>query len=523
MPSGIKRTRETFIKLSTEKHNNKYSYDNVIYLDNLTEVEITCQIHGVFKQLPKCHLRGSGCNVCSVINSANKKILKSKEKFFVEIKDIDNENRWDYSKGEEEFTGTNNNITLKCNGCGNITKRTPHLHLHKFQPCKRGCFTIKNKEFKLKDHDKVIITNETLNIVETPEEWKIFPDNENYLVSNKGYIKNSKTKKIINGALDKTSGYMRTAINKKSYSIHYIVAKTFLINPENKPTVNHKNKVRTDNHVENLEWATYAEQNTHKNENSLKTYKHHNNGKNILRINKETNEIIEIYETVMLASKWIMETVYKTETHNKNIEKELRCISSCLSQKIKRNNNNYFGYNYIWKFDEKITLQENEIWKPIIDIEKDGYYISNFGKIKNPSGKIKEIFGITGGYYTIKIIKGGRHHKIHRMVALYFIDNPDNKPFVNHKNGNKLDNRLENLEWNTNQENIIHGYENGLNIEGLSAVIQYDKKGIEIIEEFKSISEASKKLNINQSLISACCRGKQKQTHGYNFKYKNKN
>jgi len=459
----------------------------------------------------------------SGIKAVNKKILKSKEKFFTEIKFIDNENRWDYSEGEEEFTGTNNNITLKCNGCGNKTRRTPYNHLHKFQPCKRGCFTIKNKEFKLKDNDKLIITNETLNILETPEEWKIFPDNENYLVSNKGYIKNSKTKKIINGSLDKTSGYMRTAINKKTYSIHYIVAKTFLINPENKPTVNHKNKVRTDNHFENLEWATYAEQNTHKNENSFKTYKHHNNGKNILRINKETNEIIEIYETVMLASKWIMETVYKTETHNKNIEKELRSISSSLRQKIKRNNNNYFGYNYIWKIDEKITLQENEIWKPIIDIEKDGYYISNFGKIKNPSGKIKEIFGITGGYYTIKIIKGGRHHKIHRMVALYFIDNPDNKPFVNHKNGNKLDNRLENLEWNTNQENIIHGYENGLNIEGLSAVIQYDKKGIEIIEEFKSISEASKKLNINQSLISACCRGKQKQTHGYNFKYKNKN
>ena len=58
---------------------------------------------------------------------------------------------------------------------------------------------------------------------------------------------------------------MRTAINKKSYAIHYMVALTFIPNPENKKTVNHIDKIRTNNRVENLEWSTHAEQNIHKN------------------------------------------------------------------------------------------------------------------------------------------------------------------------------------------------------------------------------------------------------------------
>ncbi len=515
----IQDKHNNFIKSSIEIHNNAYTYDKVVYVDNLTKVVITCPIHGDFKQSPNSHLRGCGCNECSLITSANNKILKSKEKFFTEIKVKDTENRWDYSDAEQEYSGTNNIIMLKCNGCGNITKRTPDKHLRYFKPCKRGCFIIKSKNFNMKYEDNAI-TNEILSIVDLPEEWKQFPDNKNYLVSNKGYIKNCKTGKRFHGSLDKTSGYMRTAINKKASSIHFIVAKTFIPNPDNKESVNHKNKDRTDNRVENLEWATYAEQNIHKNENSIKTYKQHNNGKTILRINKETNEIIEKYKTVVLASKWIMETVYNIETTGKNIEKDLNNLSSSLSQKIKRNKNNYFGYNFIWKFEEE-NVEEKEIWKPIIGIEKTEYYISNFGKIKTPSGKIKETFGIAGGYYDLKIVQNGKHHKIHRLVALHFIENPHNKPYVNHINGIKFDNRVENLEWVTNQENVIHGYETGLNKSGLSPIIQYDKEGKNIIKEFKSISDASIELNIDSSSISACCRGVTIQTKGFHFKYKN--
>ena len=102
-----------------------------------------------------------------------------------------------------------------------------------------------------------------------------------------------------------------------------------------------------------------------------------------VRINKETNTIIETYDTIKKASKWIMEDIYKVYTTNKEIEQELRSLSSSLSQKIKRNNNHYFGYNFIWKFEETtIDEDKNKIWKPLIGIEKDGYFISTSGKIK---------------------------------------------------------------------------------------------------------------------------------------------
>jgi hypothetical protein len=521
MPPRKKRTLEEFIEISNNIHNNKYSYDNTIYINNLSGVIITCSIHGDFEQLPKCHLRGNGCPKCSYIDSANKKIQKSKEKFFNEIKTIDYENRWDYSIAEEEFDGTNNDITIICRGCNKKTKRTPYKHLSQFQPCKKNCFNIRNQHFELKDKKEPIMNE--INIIEIEiqeEEWKNYPLNEHYSVSNMGKIKNNKTGKITIGSLDKITGYMRTGINKKAKGLHQIVAETFLENTDNKPTVNHKNKNRTDNRLINLEWATYAENNSHKNENSVKTYYNHKNGRTVLRINKENNEVIETYETIILASKWILENIYKQDTKNKDIEKELRTLSSSLSQKIKRNQNNYFGYNFLWKFEEDTQNYENEIWKPITNFEKKGYYISNFGRIKTPNNKIKDKFAISSGYYELKISKSERD-KIHRLVALHFIENIDNKPFVNHKNGNKLDNRDENLEWATNQENVIHAYENGLNARA-SQVIQYDKEGKNIINEFKTIIEASHVLNIGQSHISSCCRGIILQTHGFHFKYKEK-
>jgi hypothetical protein len=157
MPPGVKRTRDIFISESNKKHNNTYTYDNVVYVDNLTKVLITCPIHKDFEQLPKCHLRGHGCRDCSFISTANKKILTSKSIFFTKIKIVDNENRWDYTEVDKEYRGIDSVVTLKCNGCGNKTRRTPHKHLHYFQPCKRQCYTVKNKIFDLKD---VIVADE---------------------------------------------------------------------------------------------------------------------------------------------------------------------------------------------------------------------------------------------------------------------------------------------------------------------------------------------------------------------------
>lgn len=114
-----------------------------------------------------------------------------------------------------------------------------------------------------------------------------------------------------------------------------------------------------------------------------------------------------------------------------------------------------------------------EIWKDIKDYE-GRYQVSNLGRIRSlldcflepKEPTIKKTYIGTQGYEVVSFYKHTKMQlkKVHRLIAEAFVQNPDNKPFINHINGIKHDNRLDNLEWCTPKENMVHARDTGLNI-----------------------------------------------------------
>lgn len=209
---------------------------------------------------------------------------------------------------------------------------------------------------------------------------------------------------------------------------------------------------------------------------------------------------------------------------------------------------------------------QEEIWKPIPNYPK--YEVSTYGRVASldymHTGKrvIMSLVNLIRGYKGVKLYNkdGMVLWKVHRLVAITFLPNPNNLPLVNHKDENTSNNHVDNLEWCTHQCNCtynnshikkglkIRGEKNGMYGKHLSdehknkmslklkgkpksesfkrklreiksrgfRINQYDLEG-NFIEQFVSSTEASEKTGVGDSFIRACCRGKYKQAGGYRW------
>ncbi len=182
-------------------------------------------------------------------------------------------------------------------------------------------------------------------------------------------------------------------------------------------------------------------------------------------------------------------------------------------------------------------FMEQEIWKDIVGYE-GCYQVSDKGRVRSVDRIAHNRYGTflrkgqivksyTGVYECITLCVDGVKYLtgVHRVMARAFIPNPENKPQVNHINGIKTDNRLDNFEWVDRAENQEHAYSIGL---------QKPKKGADnvcskpvqmcsmsgvVLKEYTSLMEAAKENNLRQGSISNVLIGNSKSLHGLIFKY----
>lgn len=174
---------------------------------------------------------------------------------------------------------------------------------------------------------------------------------------------------------------------------------------------------------------------------------------------------------------------------------------------------NIMGYEGIY-----VISRDGDIWS------LSRPYINNKGKTEKikPLKKLNTFLDGKKNYKMVGLSKDGKSVKysIHRLVAKTFLKCEDGKVEVNHKDGNKLNNNVKNLEWCTRIENVRHSIENGLTKTTKGKIIlQKDING-NIIKEHNSIRSAGRSLGKEMGNIANCCRGAVKTAYGYLWEYK---
>jgi hypothetical protein len=289
--------------------------------------------------------------------------------------------------------------------------------------------------------------------------WKDIPINElnNYQAHPSGLVRNKFTKRI-RSINKKDNEYIYYTFGKFTTSLHRIIAFTFIENddPINKTQVDHVNEDKKDNSVENLRWITPSDNVQKAVDKGRKDGK---SGTTPIKVTFQDNTT-KIYNSQVEITK---ELLLKNINIIKESMNEREGFYYGCDKANKKNNKWIYKFEYV----DLMTLECSVIEKDIT-IEGFTHLIAcSNGIIKNKINKKIITGSFDGNYYRIKPQSKNKKGIVpsmfaHRLLAFTFISNPHNKQVVNHKNGNKRDNSVSNLEWVTQKENVQHAHDNGL-------------------------------------------------------------
>ena len=377
---------------------------------------------------------------------------------------------------------------------------------------------ITRSKFSIKMIYKNMIESETEENILIKEEWRSPPAwmmLSNYEVSNLGNMRNKSKPSYIFQIKPCKSGYIETRLLRddgetKWMSVHIVVANTFVDNPDNKPSVNHKDKVRTNNKASNLEFCTISEQNMKINKVNAKKRV----GIKVDQYDLEDN-FIKTWDT-----KNDIRLAYKTSEYYVRISLEQGAI---------------FQKEFKLKYTPDVIIP-GEIWKGIGDDYPNILVSNKGGRVKTDSGQITTGSAAGDGYLSIQLRNYSTglyfNFNIHRLICFAFkpLKNYSKLEDYDHLTVNHLDlirsnNNLENLEWVTHKQNIDHSLDaRNRTIDNLRSkiIVKIDPKTLEILEEFTSISVAARAINNKNKRIAVYCNGltKRKLYKGFYWQYK---
>lgn len=302
--------------------------------------------------------------------------------------------------------------------------------------------------------------------------------------------------------LHKSNGYLIASgkLDGKHINpyVHRLVAFAFLgEQPTEQHTVDHIDGNRMHNCVGNLRWASRDEQASNK------------------RSRKKTLH--------SLARTFVFSPLEGGEcTVLKGLDEVLRFLGEkrgCMSlYKAIKNGTPYCGGT--WKYADKLYLDDT--WRPIPPEFVNGnfgYFVSKRGEVTTRRGRITlGSLNAFSGYYTFGIC--GREYKVHRLVASAWLTQDSERKIVNHKNGIKSDNRVENLEWVTHSENTRHAVKTGLlkKPKGRAVIGTNVRSGVKT--RYESMADAGRAVGgSGPQNIYGCIKGNMPTAYGHTWRY----